>query len=261
MTGIAGIGSFSSSSSTVTTTRNRAARQDNSTTTAQTDDDTATISRKALALASTGNGQPGLKVGSGMINTSQIKGHFSIKAIDELKTDSGHILAFERYAASDTLTDGDDNPLSAKGYVVRIDPGQANEQAYVLTQDAVLTESDDGMMTLTALTPESQTGHNDLIIGVTGRSLTGSEGDDTIVALNTLPSMDITSGDGNATILLFGKRVRLGLIDPGNGDDTVRAPGELDGTSVRTGDGADTVQAQTLKGATWILATGKTSCA
>ena len=80
-----------------------------------------------------------------MINTNQIKGHFSIQAIDELKTDSGHILAFERYEASGTLTDGGDNPLSTKGYVVRIDPGQANEQAYVLTQDAILTESDDGM--------------------------------------------------------------------------------------------------------------------
>ena len=68
MTGIAGLGSFSSSPSTVTnaTTRNRAARQDNSTTTAPTDDDTATFSPKALAQASTGSSQSRLKVGSGM---------------------------------------------------------------------------------------------------------------------------------------------------------------------------------------------------
>ncbi|WP_035067920.1 hypothetical protein [Nitratidesulfovibrio termitidis] len=163
-------------------------------------------------------------------------------------TASGLLVSLERYgSASGQPGQSPDSsrPTDARsGYLVRIGASEA-EQGYFISTNVLITTDENGAAHLREYTEGSETAGDDVIIAIraaeTGLALNGGAGDDTIVALAGAAT-SITGGDGNDTIILP-EGMDTVTIDTGDGDDTITAAhlGRSGQARVNTGSGDDTV--------------------
>jgi len=213
--------------------------------------DTVTISQEGRALAAaTQNATQATAATAASTEVKNSKaGTTAIDAsefdfVTSAKMQSGREVTIERHSTHEYY--------AKTSYKVSISGADGKaEQSFMLTGDIIINEDDKGTLNVKSYTNGDETSGNDIIIGMSGKTLSGGDGDDTIVALrdnNNDPkalysesSTTIMGGNGNDTIIIATDKYVGGHINTGSGNDTIFAQGASYNSTINTGDGNDTI--------------------
>lgn len=140
---------------------------------------------------------------------------------------------------------GYDSKETFKGYQANVFSSDGKlESSFVLRQDTIINEKEDGTLNVSAYTKGDETDGDDVIIGMENKDLSGGTGDDTIVDLSGEYNAEAESAEDSSTEKEKKESSKGSVIDSGDGDDRVIiADGRHTSVkTIKTGSGDDSIE-------------------